>query len=199
MVSVLAVLCALPSVQGQGYFEFKNFPPPATLDAPIYDAEGNRLRGTDYAAALYVGPTPDELEITLDAVTMSRTVILPFRNTDLTAGYIAAFGNDPLVVAQNVVGGTLVWAQVRAWYVPLGDTYEEVQERGLGGYGESPPLQLVAGHFTGAGSTQLIGLESFSLRPTIPEPGTLSLLLVALPVLWLTAGRRGKNQIGKDS
>ncbi|HVR36787.1 MAG TPA: PEP-CTERM sorting domain-containing protein, partial [Methylomirabilota bacterium] len=108
-----------------------------------------------------------------------------------------AFGSDSQVEARNVISGTLVWAQVRAWYVPLGGTYEEAQQQGLGGYGESPAFQLIAGHETGAGTIHapLIGLESFSLRAVIPEPSTLSLLLLSLPVLWL-AQRRHHGDLG---
>ena len=83
---------------------------------------------------------------------------------------------------------------MRAWDASLGGTYEEAVRTGLGGYGESDLFEALAGAPTGAGTEYafLVGLESFSLRPVIPEPGTLSLLLLAAPVLWFANRQRIK-------
>jgi hypothetical protein len=178
-------------VMGDGYFEFSNLVG-GLVNAPVFGAAVNRLSGPEYLARLYVGPTPDSLQ----PVVRSRggpnpLAIQPFR-TGVAAGYIVRES----VAALNVVDFSLVWVQMRAWDASLGGTYEEAVQAGLGGYGESNLFQTRAGGTTGAGDQVafLVGLESFSLRPVIPEPGTLSLVLLAGPVVWLAARKRLKGR-----
>ena len=78
--------------------------------------------------------------------------------------------------------------QVRAWDARLGPTYEQVAALGLGGYGESPTF-FAQGSNPFADPPQppapLIGLQSFRLRPIIPEPTSWVLLtLVGMTLLW---------------
>ena len=86
------------------------------------------------------------------------------------------------------------WLQVRAWDARLGGTYEEVMGLGIGGYGESP-LFYARGNSPFADPpippAPLIGLQSFSLRPVVPEPGTWMLLTLGGLGL-VTATRRKK-------
>jgi hypothetical protein len=145
----------------------------------VFDAVGNRLSGSEYLASLYVGPTSDSLQPVVRATGRDEVSIRPFR-LGVAAGYIVGES----VEASNVDGGTLVWVQMRAWDASLGGTYEQAVQAGLGGYGESGLFEARAGLVEGAGTRYefLVGLESFSLRAVIPEPGALSLLLLAAPV-----------------
>jgi len=168
---------------GQGYFNFFNFSP-LGVDAPVFDAQGNKLSGPDYLAMLYVGPTSTSLRPVLTDPG-STLAIQPF----VALGYI-----DPVNVKANVVGGTLVWVQMVAWDARLGSTYDEIRQLGVGGYGESNLFQARAGDSGGAGVyyAPLLGLQSFSLLPEVPEPSTLGLLMISLPVMWLGEQQRCK-------
>jgi hypothetical protein len=80
----------------------------------------------------------------------------------LVQGYFR--GRDAWVIS----GRHGAWLQIRVWDTYLGNSYEEVVLRGLGGYGESPLFAAVgAPHCTGVPSppAPLIGLQSFRLRP----------------------------------
>jgi hypothetical protein len=188
--SILSILClALAGpVLGQGYFAFNNRWP-GLVDAPVFDALGNRLSGPDYLASLYVGPTPDSLQPVVRDTGGYPVATQPFQTGQL-AGYIVGES----VAASNVAGGALVWVQMRAWDASLGGTYEEAVQAGLGGYGESGLFEARAGLVEGAGTRCefLVGLESFSLRSVIREPSALNLLLLAAPVLWLANRQRIK-------
>jgi hypothetical protein len=185
--NALSVLClfGLSSLTcGQGYLDFFNLSP-LGVDAPVFDAQGNKLSGPNYLAMLYVGPTSTSLQPVFTEAT-STLAIQPF----VVLGYI-----DPVnVKAPNVAGGSLVWVQMVAWDARLGSTYNEARQLGLGGYGESTLFQTTSGHLTGAGIyyAPLLGLQSFSLLPEVPEPSALSLLVLSLPVLWLGERQRRK-------
>jgi len=83
---------------------------------------------------------------------------------------------------------------VRAWDAQLGTTYEAVAGLAIGGYGESPLFYAQGGvplitppSLPGA----LIGLQSFSLRPVVPEPSTWALLaLCGTALWWVVRGQR---------
>jgi hypothetical protein len=191
-------LSSLFLAQAQGIFWFSNLRPTAGINAPVFDADGKALEGTNYLAALYVGNSVDSMEPAIEYDGAPLMAVRTFR-TGAAAGYL--FNNPPMVLATNVSGGEmLVWVQMRAWDAALGATYEAVLDLGLGGYGESPLFQAIPGHegIEGPLPRDLVGLESFSLRPVIPEPGTLSLFLVALPVLWLASRRGRPRQPGND-
>ena len=79
------------------------------------------------------------------------------------------------------------WLQVRAWDAGLGATYEEVTALGIGGYGASPLFYAQGADPTALlpiTSGPLIGLQSFSLLPVVPEPSTWALLALGGTVLW---------------
>jgi len=165
---------------GQGTFYFDNLHPAAGIDAPIFDSQGNKLSGADYLVMLYTGPTMDSLQPVVRLSNLS-VAIQPFF-TGGGAGYMV----PEIGVAQNVTPGTLAWVQMRAWAARLGATYEEARQLGLGAYGESSLFQVRAGVDSGVGPipAPLVGLQSFSLRPQVPEPSALSLLVLSLPILW---------------
>jgi hypothetical protein len=131
------------------------------INAPVSDADGLPLEGTNYLAELWGAATPDALKPALVTEGGSSRVIVPF----ITQGYFI-YTASPAAVP-GVPPFSWVWLQVRAWDARLGATYEEVAARGLGGYGESPLF-----YAQGSGSSvngllpfPLIGLKSFSLRP----------------------------------
>jgi hypothetical protein len=167
----------------QSTFSFQNKP----VNAPVFDATGSPLAGTDYHVELYGNNLPTDLTPTLSWHTRQR-VILTFL-TGMNAGYFAS-GAD-MTVLNSPPGGS-AWLQVRAWDARLGATYEDVLGLGIGGYGESPLFYANGGDPTTLETgAPLFGLESFSLRPIIPEPSVSALLAVGGVMLWMVRRRRG--------
>jgi hypothetical protein len=141
------------------------------INAPVFDAEGIPL-GPEYLVELWGAATPDSLVPALNLSGDGTRLIVPF----VGGGYFQA--SEILGVPSQVNGG-YSWLQVRAWPADLGATYEEALARGLGGYGESALFYADGGDPTKilpevAGP--LIGLESFSLRPLVPEPSAWALI-----------------------
>ncbi len=169
----------------QSTFLFYNVHPQSGLDAAVFDAEGNRLRGTTYVAMLYGGATSDSLSPAFFDLSSERMSPVPFTVMfNGQAGYFAMIG----FVTVQIPPGVPAWLQVRAWDTRMGATYEEVRARGLGGYGESLLFQKVGGNPGGGVATlpePLTGLQSFSL---IPEPSSFMLLLLGVP--WLILQHR---------
>jgi len=129
------------------------------VNAPVFDANGLALPGTNYLAELYGGPTPEELAPAIDWD--GRPVIGSFQ----TPGYFGA--RNASAVVTNVFAGAFAWLQIRAWDSRLDVTYEEAAARGLGGYGESPLFYARGGSSGGLELPKpLLGLQSFRLRPT---------------------------------
>ena len=155
----------------------------AGLDAPVFDAQGNRLAGTNYLAILYGGPTIDSLQLARDDSSSVAMPPVPF--TYMPLGEAGYFRYARYVTIQTVPCGGTPWLQVRAWDVRLGATYEEVVSLDIGGYGESNLFQKQGGFDCGLPSPPelLYGLQSFALREVIPEPGSMLLLLLGLPAL----------------
>jgi len=175
------------AVLGQSTFQFQNLVPPV-LDAAVFDAYGNPLAGANYAAELWGGAMSNSLSPTLNLDSGQR-LILPF-GEGLAAGY---FGTTASMAVWEVPGNGLAWLQVRAWDTRLGATYEDVDSLGLGGYGESLLFQARGGCITcmpPVASQPLIGLQSFSLLPVIPEPSTWALFTLGAGAIWFAARRR---------
>jgi hypothetical protein len=84
--------------------------------------------------------------------------------------------------------------QVRAWDARLAATYEEVVTLGIGGYGQSVLLHLTSGNLNVPTlPAPLVGLQSFSLLPVIPEPSTWALLALGGAGVCLAAWRKRKR------
>jgi hypothetical protein len=177
----------LPSI-AQEAFLFQNYRPDLGIDAPVFDAAGNRLTGTNYVAMLFGGPTPDVLA---PATTISRFVPMPPVPFTYMPGGLGGYFAYGIVQITNVCI-IPAWLQVRAWDARLGSTYEEVIALGVGGYGQSPLFQLHGSDTclpNPPPAVHLIGLQSFSL---VPEPGPVLLLLIAVPWVVLRLRRRSK-------
>lgn len=169
ILTYLVILVAFAShAFGQASFVFWNYHPTG-LDAPVFDADGNRLFGTNYVAELYGGNTIDSLVLAQAGAASMQPV--PFtRIYNDQPGYFADVG---YVHFPNVPGAGFAWLQVRAWDLRLGETYDEAMALGLGGYGQSPLFYARGGDLTTDLPRPLIGLQSFSL---VPEPSTWALL-----------------------
>jgi hypothetical protein len=197
---VLVVLAPLVGL-GQSTFEFRNLSPAFGIDAPVFDAEGTPLEGANYLVELWGGATVDSLSPAITCFSNQR-VIIPFLS-GASAGYFRDDGGgrggaDNISIVAVPPGGW-AWLQVRAWGAQMGATYEEAAARGLGGYGESPLFYAQGGYpydfFTPP--PRLIGLQSFSLRPVVPEPAAVWLLLLGVVALLLI--RRWRHSHGTRS
>lgn len=146
-------------VFGQATFELRNRYALYNIVAPVFDAQGILLEGTDYMAELWGGQTPNTLRPAHDSI--NQRILLSF----FAPGFFRASG---AAYISNVPGFGWAWLQVRAWDARLGSTYEEVAARGLGDYGESPLFYAQGGYdgHLGPEPQPLIGLLSFNLRPT---------------------------------
>lgn len=173
------------SAWSQASFELANWHTPV-VNAPVYDAQGNPLEGAGYLVELWGAASSDSLAPALDVRTAER-LVTPFR----TDGYFVNTSGFLSIV--DVPPHGYAWLQVRAWDASLGGTYEEVEALGLGGYGESL-LFYAQGHNPYEDPPELpaplIGLQSFSLRPIVPEPSAFACLALGAATLWALRRRR---------
>jgi hypothetical protein len=140
------------------HFELINWNFHAKVDAPVFDSLGIPLEGPRYRAELWGGPTPATLSPATESSGGGNRLSAAF----LVQGYFR--GRDAWVIS----GRHGAWLQIRVWDTYLGNSYEEVVLRGLGGYGESPLFSAVGTpNYGGVPSppAALIGLQSFRLRP----------------------------------
>ena len=177
---LVIALLSLAAREGLGqqtyYFVNKN--------APVFDAQGNRLAGANYAAMLYWGATPDVLTPAFAAA--SSTMLMTPALFTLQINGMDGYFFQHYVNAQ-ICPPAVPWLQVRAWDLRLGATYENVLSQNIGGYGVSPIFQTPGGDgcsfLTPEIPRSLVGLQSFSLSPVVPEPSAALLLLLGVP--WL--------------
>jgi len=190
IISFTTCLFAIYPARGQSSFALRNYQP-LQVNAPVFDSQGVRLEGSNYAAELWGSTSPNSLTPVLTYVTKQRVIVPFLSGPGFGAGYFRdpegrAFG-DQLTVLGVPPGTGLAWLEVRAWDTRLGATYEDIVALGIGGFGESPlfsahgsnPIDLLGV------PAPLIGLASFSLRAVVPEPSAVALLLVSLPLLLL--------------
>jgi hypothetical protein len=167
----LAWLGTVP-VFGQGQIGFVNRSQVAGIDAPVFDVDCvTRLEGAAYLAQVYAGLAPDSLR--------PVGIVQPFR-TGTAAGYIPGI----VITVPGALGGTVVYAQLRAWEARAGRSYEAAVAAG-GKYGFSNIVPIVAVMAPGTPNDP-VGLQSFCL---VPEPGPGTLLALG-GGLWLLAARR---------
>jgi hypothetical protein len=130
IIAYLVLSLLLPfTALGQANFALANR---YGVDAPVFDAQGIPLAGTNYLAELWGAATPDALKPLVIVDRNGERETVPFGNP----GYFFSPSGSLGVPTVSPFGWA--WLQVRAWDTRLGATYEEVAPRGLGGYGESP-------------------------------------------------------------
>jgi hypothetical protein len=189
-LAILAVLLtAVGAVSyGQGTFAMANRRAVTGLDAPIADALGTKLLGTDFLAQLWAAPVGS---------TAFRAYgdPVPFKS-GVAAGYFLSA--VPVTLADVTPGGK-VDVEIRAWRASAGATYDAAVLAPMvaaGNYGISP---VISGLATGGVPdpdvsapglpAPLVGLQGFSF--ILPEPSTIALGLLGVAVLVL---RRCKQQ-----
>jgi hypothetical protein len=185
----LILQLALPAAAfGQSTFEMWNHHLLAGVDAPVFDAQGTPLAGTNYLAELWGGPAVDSLTPALDIQEGNVRLFVPFN----TGGY---FHSSHIATIGPVAEGAFAWLQVRAWDARLGGTYEEVAALGVGGYGESLFFYAQGGNPLGLPTLPgpLKGLQSFSLLPIVPEPSSWVLLGLGATAHWWAKRRRARR------
>lgn len=162
---------------GQSSFLFRNLEP-GDVDAPIFDPQGAPVSAPNYLGELWGGVTSNSLAPLRIVEGGRREILAPS-----SPGYFIS-GSASLSVLE-LPALSSAWLQVRAWDARLGGTYEAVVARGVGGYGESNLLYLQGGNPNALGfPTPLVGLQSFSILPVVPEPSAVWLLLLGLPLLF---------------
>jgi hypothetical protein len=188
-VILLSVVHFADPVYSQASFVFANFHPHssgANVNAPVFDADGNRLAGTDYVAMLYGGSSQNSLA----PATIGGRVMDPVPLTYVPTGESGYFAQSGFVVIDTVPANDYAWLQVRAWDLRVGQTYDEVAARGLGGYGQSVLFYARGGDIFPPPATApqpLRGLQSFSL---VPEPGTWAMLALGVGILFWNCRHR---------
>jgi hypothetical protein len=185
----LSICLALTGIaSGQSSFWFRNSWPAQGINAPVFNADGTPLAGANYLAELWGGASTNSLAPLLVLFEGGRREIVPFR----AGGYV----NSPSgsLSVYSVPPDGWAWLQMRAWDARLGGKYEDVQALGLGGYGESPLFYAQGGDPNNDLylPPPLIGLQSFSLLPVVPEPSTWALLAFGGGgFLWFARRHRG--------
>lgn len=160
----------------QGTIVFANAGP--SLDAPIFDADGNRITGpSSFVADFFWSSDTSATMEQLVAAGFNQT----FRPVNANGGGYFNGGLKTLPVP----GGLAILGQVRVWDSTLGATYAQARDEG-GQFGFSN-LFLVTPDTPPGGGTYLNGLKSFQLT-TIPEPSTL--VVVSLNGAVLILGSR---------
>ena len=167
IIACLGFLSLASATIGQSFFELRNldlYRSEGDVDAPVFDAEGVPLTGTNCVAELWGSASPESLQPLPAYDSGKRALAYFYTSWGQTPGYF--WGG--IVVANVQPLGGWAWLQVRAWDIRQGPTYEEVSVRGLGGYGESPLFyaQGSPGPFCDPPCipAALIGLQSFKLR-----------------------------------
>lgn len=185
-MKIISTLCLLAlnialagRASGQSSFSFRNFEP-GLVDAPIFDPQGAPVTAPNYLGELWGGATSNSLAPLRDFYNGNRQILAPY-----SPGYFISSSASLCVLSVHPYGWA--WLQVRAWDARLGGAYEQVVALGVGGYGESNLLYLQGGNpWVLMAPPPLIGLQSFSLRPVVPEPNTGAFLLLGAPLLlWL--------------
>jgi hypothetical protein len=182
LISFLSIGLSFSTVLlGQSSFQLSNYGPPYGIDAPVFDSLGVPLAGTGYLVELWGGATSNSLAPLLKISQGAGREIIPFGD----GGYF--FSTSSFLSVPTVPPFGWAWLQVRAWDARLGTTYEEVSAIGIGGYGESLLFYAKGNDPTAAlpmPGAPLIGLQSFSLLPVVPEPSEVLLLLSGMVLWW---------------
>ncbi|MGZ4961474.1 MAG: PEP-CTERM sorting domain-containing protein [Limisphaerales bacterium] len=154
--------------RGQGFFNFANGA--SGVNAPIKDSDGTTLLNSSYKADYYYGP----------AGTIDPSALV-------SGGQAVSFsGNGIFLGGTQIINGQTgtVTLQVRAWRASDGATWAAAAVAPNPHCGEGNLIQVALG--TGAATVpNMVGLQSFSLFTTGPEPATIALGLMGAGALFI--------------
>lgn len=154
VLSLPATLTVDTNVTGGGLIAMQNRLAPTNANAPAFDVDGiTPLTGSNYLAQLYAGPS----------LSLLRPVGQPI---PFLQGFNSGYFGPKTITLPNVRSGSNVVAQVRAWDVAHGSTFEQARASG-GRFGKSVMLNLIAGGGTKPPAF-LLGLQSFNLQAGLP-------------------------------
>jgi len=182
LLLLASVILGSCGAYAQGYLNFANAA--AGVNAPVRDTSsgnpGVLLSGPGFQAQLWVGPsgTVDASVMTNNAAGVSTSF-----NTGAQAGYFTG-GHT---VVNGAAPGTVITAQVRAWNVASGATYQTATDRGT-----SILFQVTLGGPSPAADPPMTGLgnNAFTIAQTVPEPSSIALGLLGLGAIALFRRRK---------
>jgi hypothetical protein len=159
-IASLLFLGATAVATAQGYVTFQNLFPASSIDAPVFDASGNRI----------IGPSPylADLFWSMNTNALMDSLAPTGRNWPFSTKYAGYFFG-------GAIGGlpsTYILAQVRVWNSSYGSTYYEARDNG-GEFGFSNlivvfpfPPPSVGAYLVGLQGFQLQRLPHLSITPT---------------------------------
>lgn len=184
LIAVAVVLSFAGGVYAQGTVDFRNknagLTPP--FDVPVYDVDGTtKLGGINFLAQIYFSATDPNNGGALTAISDPAA---PFR-TGAGAGYWN-YGTDFTRALTGIAAGSTAWIQVRVWDSTAGANPDAAKLAG-GKWGDSNIFSLTTG---GSGSppavpASILGMTSFHLTQTVPEPSTIALGVLGIGALLL--------------
>jgi hypothetical protein len=144
---------------------------------------GAALAGSGFSAQLYAAPGLNQPEASL----VAASPVTSFR-TGAAAGFVASTTATLAGVAADAPNATLV---LRVWDNNGGTiaTWEAAQTGGKA-FGESPLFNVNAIGGTLNTPPNLVGLQSFNLTSTVPEPSTFALAGLGAAALLLFRRRK---------
>ncbi|MFO1498263.1 MAG: hypothetical protein U1G07_07720, partial [Verrucomicrobiota bacterium] len=146
---LLALLLAQVACAAQGTIFFYNHVPAVSLDAPVFDTDGQSLLfGDRFQAQLYAGADANSLVPVGFAASFS-----------LNAGYWNSWDDSLTRIIPGVDPGENAFCQVKVWSLLKGSTYDQVVAAG-GKHGESIIFSALTGGAPGS-DTQPPGFPGY--------------------------------------
>lgn len=187
-LAVAGLILPFTALSQSEFVVFRNdvlMPPPDRL---VRGITFDPLVGTNYMAQLLMGSSPDSLQPTTVPPSRFRA-----EGTSLPGTWVG--GNIPVLLPPGPGPGTEVTMQVRIWDSNFGLTFDEACAVGPGYAGLLPvftwvvpgPMAPIEDHYM----HNFVG----GLPTPCPEPATVALLCLALPLLvfWRAKRQRPSN------
>jgi hypothetical protein len=163
----------IATAQIPGYVTFQNPITPSYLDAPVFDASGNRIIGP--------GPFLADLFWSVNTNALMDSLFPAGRNKDFST--LTNYGGGYFFGGAFALPATYILAQVRVWDSSYGSTYYEARDHG-GQFGFSNLIVVVPSPPPGDPS-YLVGLQGFQLQQ-LPHLGISLTASNTLLFFWRT-------------